>query len=345
MPLKSEHGNVHVCIEAGATHTGYNSAKELIWAVGQATIATPHLRPDSWKFQVHKASDLIGIDYEVAFQSTKGEERISITETLRVREMSRDEWTDVFRIVNSLGSQCFATPGSEDNIDLLKFIGSSAIKISGSDMTHLPLIRYAAESGLPLLLDARCTKDELWIAVDAAEEAGCDDITIVLCPGGYPAPAESLNLGLIPTYAKEFEPYPVGYTDHFPGFGMCIAAVAMGATFIEKTVTMDRNTAGPEHMMSLEPREVSELVALIRNTEKAMGEEAVEITSTQNRRSVFAGKDLEEGEEIVWGGLRFMRPGNIRNGIGVEHAGEIVGKRMAKRVAEGNPVLWKDVSL
>jgi len=176
-------------------------------------------------------------------------------------------------------------------VRFLEDLGSSAIKIMGADMTHLKLIEAAAETGLPILLDARCTLEELIKAVNVCWDANNIDVTIVHCPAGYPAKAENIYLNEIRGLKKVFPLCDIGYSDHSPGYDMCVAAVAMGATYIEKTVTMDRNQHGPEHIMSLIPAEVGKFVEAIREVEKATISSygVLPEPNTLHRRSIFFG--------------------------------------------------------
>ena len=181
-------------------------------------------------------------------------------------------------------------------------------------MNYLGLIKAAAATGLPVLLDARATKGELNAAVGACLKADVSNvygITIVHCPTGYPAKDEGANLGMIREYLRLYGPpiAQIGYSDHSTGWSGCIAAVAAGASFIEKTVTLDCSTPGPEHIMSLEPGEVGAMVADVRMTARRLGTKWPE-PNTQFRRSLFATRDIKAGETITEDMLAFKRPGD-----------------------------------
>lgn len=168
-----------------------------------------------------------------------------------------------------------------------------------------------AETGLPVLLDARATEKELQNAllVCYGVDNPHEEITIVYCPTGYPAKDEDANLGMIAHYAERYTLCRVGYSDHSQGWSGCIAAVAAGATFIEKTVTLDPNTSGPEHIMSLEPIEVQAMVHDVRMTARRLGTKWPE-PNIQFRRSLFAARDIKAGETITEDMLVFKRPGD-----------------------------------
>lgn len=342
MPMASEHGRVHICLEAGATHTGPVSATRLINAVGRTKA-----KFDSWKWQTIWVNNLIGQDYAITYMDARGEQTESIIDILSRREMSPSDWSVIFSRIGDWGYECFSTPDTEFTVSLLKALGSSAIKIMGADMTHLKLIRTAAQTGLPVLLDARCSITELEWAVDACYNVGNTDVTIVHCPAGYPASAENVNLKAIPLLSSAFPLCQIGFSDHSPGYDMCVAAVALGASYIEKTVTLDRNQPGPEHIMSLIPAEVDGFVKAIREVEKAcpLGDGRLPTAvNALHRRSIFLARDIEMGEErpIEGADLEYKRPGNI-NGIGAEHYQEVIGKWSTKDLKKGSLLQQEDV--
>ncbi len=338
MPVKSEHGRVHICLEAGATHNGYSSALRLVDAVGG------DIPFDSWKWQTIWTVNLIGQDYPITYMDADGEQTESIGKVLSRRQLGMFEWGDLFSHVREWGYDCFSTPDTEQTVDFLKDLGSSAIKIMGADMTHLKLIEAAAKTGLPILLDARCTLNELEWAVEACWDADNTDVTIVHCPAGYPAKAENVYLNELRGLKKVFPLCDIGYSDHSPGYDMCVAAVTMGATYIEKTVTMDRNQHGPEHIMSLIPSEVGKFVEAIREVEKATitGYGVLPAPDTLHRRSIFLARDVGEGRSIEEADLEYKRPGNI-GGIGAEEYNEVIGKWLTKDLKKGDLLRQEDV--
>ena len=341
MPLQSKHGRVHICLEAGATHSGLHSAIRLVDAVGG------YIPFDSWKWQTIRADDLVGQDYEITYVDGGGEQTESIKKVLRRREMGTNDWVGLFkRIRNHWGYDFFSTPDTEEIVEFLLRIGSSAIKIMGADMTHLKLIKAAATTKLPVLLDARCTFEELERAVSVCYDADNVDVTIVHCPPGYPASADNVYLNEIRGLQEVFPLCQIGFSDHSPGYDMCVAAVALGATYIEKTVTLGRHAPGPEHIMSLEPYEVPEFVEAIREVEKAVVQSygVLPAPNTQHRRSIFLTRDKQAGNIIQEADLDYKRPGNI-GGIGAEEYNEVIGQWFQRNVKKGDLLRPIDVGM
>jgi len=339
MPMTSEHGRVHICLEAGATHNGFYSAITLVDMVGG------DISFDSWKWQTIWTVNLIGQTYPITYMDADGEQTENIGRVLTRRELGMFEWKDLFAHIGEWGYDCFSTPDTEETVQFLKGMGSSAIKIMGADMTHLKLIEAAAETGLPILLDARCTLEELNTAVNVCWDANNIDVTIVHCPAGYPAKAENIYLNYIRGLKGEFPLCNIGYSDHSPGYDMCIAAVAMGATYIEKTVTLDRNQHGPEHIMSLIPDEVGKFVEAIREVEKATITRygVLPEPNTLHRRSIFLARDVKEGRPLEEADLEYKRPGNI-GGIGAEEYDEVIGLWSQRDLKKGNVLQRGDIS-
>ena len=174
--------------------------------------------------------------------------------------------------------------------------------------------------------------EEITDALNVLKENGCTDIKILHCTTEYPAPFEEVNLNVMETLKKQFG-YEVGYSDHTKGIEIPLAAVAMGATVIEKHFTLDKNMPGPDHKASIEPEELKAMVEGIRNIEKAKGSNVKEPTESEvknkivARKSIVAARDIPEGEEFSEENLTTKRPGN---GISPMKWNEVIGKK-AKR--------------
>ncbi|MGD8963852.1 MAG: N-acetylneuraminate synthase family protein, partial [Desulfobacterales bacterium] len=184
-----------------------------------------------------------------------------------------------------------------------------------ADVNHWPLIRRAARTGMCIQLDTgNATIGEIEQAVDIIVSEGNENIIIHNCPSGYPARLESINLNLIPTLKQIFS-YPVAFSDHTPGWDMDIAAVAVGANLVEKTITQDRTTRSVEHIMSLEPREMKAFIQKIREVEIAMGScrrvlHPRELAkSIAVRRSAFLTGNVSKGQKVKASQIEFRRPG------------------------------------
>jgi sialic acid synthase SpsE len=306
-----------ITFEAGATHDGLASAKRLVTRAAEAGA-------DAVKFQICDPDRLVAdreqpFSYEVLVDRESGAtETVTepLYELLRRRALSRDEWRELKRHSESLGLAFFATVAFEDEIDLLVELGCDSIKIASADVNHLPLIGQAAATGMCLQVDTgNATIGEIETAVDVIRSEGNENIIIHHCPSGYPARLESINLNVIPTLKRMF-PYPTAYSDHTPGWEMDIAAVVLGANLVEKTITEDRMTRSIEHIMSLEPTEMSAFVGAIRDLEIAMGgprrilHPAEKGRRLKIRRSVHLAEPARKGQRLRDVAVEFRRPGD-----------------------------------
>ena len=305
-----------VTLEAGPTHHGLESAKRL-------TSLAAESGADAIKFQVLDPDRLVAnrkqlFSYDVLVDAKSGRtETVSepLYDILCRRSMSKDEWRAVKRHSDTLGLSFFATVGFEDEIELMETLGCDSIKIASGDVNHWPLIRKAAGTGMCIQLDTgSATIGEIEDAVDIVRSEGNESMIIHNCPSGYPARLESINLNLIPTLKRIF-PYPVAFSDHTPGWIMDIAAVALGANLVEKTITEDRTTRSVEHVFSLEPDDVKAFVQEIRSLETAMGSPRRVLHATERkgrnavRRSAFLGESVQAGLPVNEARIEFRRPG------------------------------------
>ena len=178
----------------------------------------------------------------------------------------KDQWIYLKSYAINL-AWLFSTVGYEEEVDFLKLIGCQSLKIS-SDINHLPLIRYAARTKLPVQIDTgMSTIAEIQKAVNTIKKEGNKKIIIHHCPSDYPAKLDNVNLNIIKTLKKKFK-FPIAYSDHSPGIEMDLVALTMGVDLIEKTVTENRTTPQVEHMMSIEIDEMKSFVQSVRNIEK-----------------------------------------------------------------------------
>jgi len=322
MPIqigKREVGDGSPCFitfEAGPTHNGLESAKHLVKLAAEAGA-------DAIKFQISDPDRLVAdrkqlFSYDVLVDRTTGKtETVSepLYDILCRRVLTHDQWQEVKSFSDSLGLSFFATAGFPDQLTFLEKIGCSSIKIASADVTHFPLIRFAAKTGMTIQLDTgNSTLGEIEAAVDVILSEGNNNVIIHQCPSGYPARLESINLRIIHTLKQMF-PFPVAFSDHTPGWNMDIAAVAMGANLVEKTITLDRTTRSVEHMMSLEPEEMTAFIQSIRNLEIAMGSTRRLMTEEERkkrlavRRSVYLIEAVKKGQTLGQAKVDFRRPG------------------------------------
>jgi N,N'-diacetyllegionaminate synthase len=328
---------VFLCFEGGATHTGFDSARRMIDLAADAGV-------DSIKFQTVFARNMMSKeDVQFEFGTTRGERKESLYTLLENRELPLSQWRALKQRADDVGIIFFSTPDNETTIDFLAEIGAPAIKIAGGDMNNYPLIRHAARTKLPVLLDTRGTLGELERAVETCVGAGNERIVIIHCPSGYPSAVASIRLRSIELYRRVF-PYPVGFSDHSPGWDMDVAAVALGADFIEKTITFDVAIEGPEHIMSLVPDQFRPFVAVMREVEQALGDPHVQLIDdtgrkkmSRARRSVVLTRSGKAGETVTADMITFKRPGF---GIAPELASLVVGRRLVADVERDVPLRW-----
>jgi len=305
-----------ITFELGPTHNGVESAKRLIRFAAEAGA-------DAVKVQIFDPDRLVAdkkqlFTYGVLKDRESGEiETIQepLYDILKRRCLSESEWIDVKAFCDQLGMAFFSTVGFDEDVDFLEKLGCQSIKIASADVNHFPLLRRAARTGMCVQLDTgMATLGEIENAVNVIRSEGNESIIIHQCPSGYPARLESVNLRIIETLKKMF-PYPVAFSDHTPGSEMDIAAVALGADMVEKTITENRMTRSVEHVMSIEPDEMKQFVRTIREVEIGLGSErrimAEEELKNRDaiRRSVFLRKPARCGQQLKECDIEFRRPG------------------------------------
>ncbi len=344
-------GEQHPCcivFEAGATHTGLESAIQLV-DLAASTGA------DAIKFQILDPDRLVAdkamlFTYDILLDRTSGEtESVSepLYDILCRRVLSVDEWHTLKARCDELNLAFFATALSDEDIALLEKLGCHSIKIASGDVNHFPLIRRAARTGMCIQLDTgNATIGEIEAAVDVTRSQGNENIIIHQCPSGYPARLESINLNIIPTLRRMFR-YPVAYSDHSPGWDMDVAAVALGANLVEKTITLDRTTRGCEHMFSLEPDTMAQFVTTIRQIETALGtprrilHDQERQRRTAVRRAVHLPQGASQGQRLGDVPVDFRRPGT---GIAPDLYETLVDLRIARDVGPDHKLRLSDLT-
>ena len=336
----------YVTFEIGPTHSGLESAKELVQLAADAGA-------DAVKFQIFDPDRLVAdkaqlFSYDILVNRETGEMKTvsePLYDILKRRSLSATEWKEVKSIADKMGLAFFSTIGFPEDLELLIDMGCDSVKIASADVNHFPLIKLAAESGMCIQLDTGSSSlADIERAVDVIVAAGNEKIIIHQCPSGYPARVESIHLRMIQTMKAMF-PFPIAFSDHTPGWDMDIAALALGANLLEKTITKDRTTPSVEHVFSIEGTEMQRFVGTIRDIEKAMGESrrvlSVEEIARRNkiRRSIFAKRTLKAGETISLADIDFRRPGT---GIQPDSLHLVEGRTLCKDVAEGEMLSLDD---
>jgi N-acetylneuraminate synthase len=258
------------------------------------------------------------------------------------------EWHGpLFQRGRDLGITVFSSAFDGSSVDLLEKLGTPAYKIASLEIGDLPLIRRVAATGKPMILSTGAALlDEIAEAVAAARAGGCAHLALLHCTSGYPTPPGDSNLRTIPDLARAFE-VVVGLSDHTLGTAVPVAAIALGATIIEKHVTLARADGGPDAAFSLEPDELARMVADCRTAWEALGRVNYEIQPSElatrtYRRSLYAVAAIAAGEALNERNVRSIRPGY---GLAPKHLPEIMGKKARRAIARGTPIGWDDIDI
>jgi pseudaminic acid synthase len=252
------------------------------------------------------------------------------------------EWhKELFETAQEEGLICFSTPFDHTAVDFLEELGNPAYKIASFEIQDIPLIRYAASKGKPIILSTGIAElKDIELAVKTCREAGNEQIALLKCTSSYPAPVEDANLKTIPNMKETFKVVP-GLSDHTLGSVVPITSIPLGAKIIEKHIILDHNQGGPDSQFSMDPDEFGEMVKQVRAAEKALGTVNYELSDQQKRsreitgRSLFVTKDLKKGDVLTEDNVRSVRPGY---GLHPKHLVEVVGNKVNQNVEKGTPL-------
>jgi sialic acid synthase SpsE len=337
-----------VVYEAGPTHDGLDRAIDLARLAAEAGA-------DAVKYQILDPDRLVAdrkqlLSYDILVDRVSGRtETVSepLYDILARRSMPQSDWRKLKQHCDKLELAFFATVGFPDEVEFLEEIGCHSVKIASADINHYPLIRYAAQRLPSIQIDTgNATIGEVEAAVDVIRRAGRDEIVIHHCPSGYPARLESINLRIIPTLKTMFD-LPIAYSDHTPGWDMDIAAIALGANMVEKTITHDRATKSVEHMFSLEPADMAAFVRAVRELEIALGATRKRLSETELanrvaiRRSAHVRRAVRAGDAFDMDTIEFRRPGR---GIAPDAVEQYLGMRYARDMKAGQIVHPADLT-
>lgn len=253
------------------------------------------------------------------------------------------EWhKPLFEHARKVGITLFSSPFDNTAIDLLEDLNAPAYKIASFEAVDLPLIKYAASTGKPMIISTgMADAEEIQEAIDAAREGGCKELAVLHCVSGYPAPPEDYNLRTIPDMIQRFG-LVTGLSDHTLDNTTAITSVAMGASIIEKHFTLDRSGGGPDDSFSLEPAELAALCHGAKTAWAALGQvdygrKSSEQGNVKFRRSLYFVKDINAGAVITPDAIRSVRPGF---GLAPKNYAKIIGKRTKFNICAGTPTDW-----
>lgn len=249
-------------------------------------------------------------------------------------------------VAESLGMHLFSSPFDPTAVEFLEKMQVPAYKVASFELVDLPLIELMARTGKPMIMSTgMASESEVADAVAAARGAGCRDLALLKCTSAYPATAAEMHLRTIPYLGSRFG-VQVGLSDHTMGHEVPIAAVALGATIIEKHFTLSRAVPGPDSAFSLEPHEFRAMVDAVRTVEQALGQVRFggagdnESKSRTFRRSLFVVRDIQPGEFFTPENVRSIRPGH---GLSPKYLPQILGLRAAEFMPRGTPLSWRSV--
>lgn len=297
---------------------------------------------DAVKLQTYTA-DTITLDCDNKYFQIKQGTLWDGTTLYKLYQQAYTPWEwhkELFDYARSLGLVAFSTPFDKTAVDFLEELDNPIYKIASFEITDVPLIEYAASKGKPMIISTGiATEDEITEAVEACHRAGNSDITLLKCTSEYPAKIEDANLLAIPDMARRWG-VKVGLSDHTIGDICPCAAVALGATVVEKHFTTDRSLGGPDSAFSMNKEEFATMVRRIRETESALGRVSYELTEKIKKdrhfaRSLFACENIKKGEPFTEQNIRSMRPGD---GCSPKYLPELLGKPSDREYKRGEPI-------
>lgn len=325
----------YVIAEMSANHNGkLNNALRLI-------TEAKHAGASAIKLQTYTADTITLNSNAPEFQIHEGLWRgKSLYQLYQEAQMPWEWHFPLFEHARKIGITIFSSPFDTTAVDLLEELNAPAYKIASFEAIDLPLIRYVASTGKPMIISTgMANAEEIEDAIEAAITGGCKELAILHCVSGYPAPSEDYNLRTLLDMQQRFG-LVTGLSDHTLDNTTAIASVALGASIIEKHFTLDRNGSGPDDSFSLEPTELLQLCVGARTAWSALGQvdynrKSSEAGNVQFRRSLYFVKDLQTGDTITADAVRSVRPGL---GLAPKYLEIVIGKTVTRPITANTPV-------
>lgn len=324
---------VFIIAEAGVNHNGrLDLALRLVDAAAGAGA-------DAIKFQTFKAEGVVTKGGElVAYQKNNIRKFKNQLDMLRSLEIKESFYKSIIKRCEKKNIIFLSTPhGGFQSVDFLEKFKVSAFKFGSGDITNLPLLAYAAHFKKPIILGTGMSNmQEVRDAIRCIKKAGNDKIVVLHCTTSYPCPHDEVNLAAMRSMAKELDVL-IGYSDHTHGIQAAVMATTLGASVIEKHLTLDKNFSGPDHKASVEPKEFKEMVEWLRNIPIVLGSSSKKPTEQELlhrhlvRKSLVADKDIMKGEIFTENNLAIKRPGT---GMMPERYFSIIGKRAKRNISK-----------
>jgi N-acetylneuraminate synthase len=329
-----------VVAEVSANHLGsLANARALVQAI--ADTGTTHV-----KFQTYTAETMTIDDDGPDFRISDEHELWGGRNLYSLYQEAHTPWEwheELFSLSRSLGLVPFSTPFDATAVNFLETLDPALYKVASMEIGDTPLIRHIAQTGRPMIMSTgTATLPEVDDAVAAARGAGCTDLTLLLCTSSYPAAPSDVHLSRMSLLRDRYG-VPVGLSDHTLGIGVSIAAVGLGATVIERHVTMNRLAGGPDAAFSLEPGELAGLVTATTAAAQAVGSTEWGIIDSEDesrrlKRSLYIIRDCDAGEALSEENVRSIRPAG---GLEPKHLDVILGRRLVGAVQRGTPLSWE----
>lgn len=332
---KEINAHTYIIAEMSANHAGsLDRAKEIIHAAKEAGA-------DCIKIQTY-TPDTMTIDcnneyFNIEKGTWKGENLYSLYK----KAFTPWEWQpELKREADRIGIDFFSTPFDKSSVDFLEEMGVEFYKIASFELIDIPLIKYVASKGKPMIVSTgMATLEEIEEAVNAIRDMGNNQLALLKCSSAYPAIPDNMNLRTMINMRDTFF-VPVGLSDHSMGSIAAIAAVAMGASIIEKHFCISRDIENPDSSFSMEPDEFKSMVKDIRSTEKAMGSVDYQLTEDEKsninfRRSIFIVNDVKKGEKLTEDNIRIIRPGY---GLHPKYYDVVLGQIATTNLNKGTPL-------
>lgn len=324
--------SVFIIAEAGVNHNGcLDIAKKLVDAAKYAGA-------DCVKFQTYISENIVSKDAQKAeYQKRQSNSEESQYEMLKKIELSFEDFVELKNYCKTRDIEFLSTAFDLESIDFLNSLDMNKWKIPSGEITNLPYLIKIARYNTPIILSTGMSEmNEIKSAISILQQNGTKDLTVLHCTTEYPTPFEDVNLRAMLSISEEFG-VQIGYSDHTSGIEVSIAAVALGATIIEKHFTLDRNMEGPDHKASLEPDELKKMVDSIRHIEIALGDGQKrpighELNNSKvARKSIVAKKEIIIGELFTEENITVKRPGN---GLSPMLWFELIGKRATRNFSK-----------
>jgi N,N'-diacetyllegionaminate synthase len=329
-----------VIAEAGSNHNGdLELAKELIDVAVDAGA-------DAVKFQTFRAEDLY---VEDSGQVDYLDDDRSIYDLIESMEMPYDWIPELHDYCRERDVLFMSTPFDERSADeLAEYV--PAWKVASYTSSHVPFLRYLAETEKPIIMSTGAHElSEVRESVAVLQDAGVAGLALLQCVASYPTSLDDINVRVVETLREEFG-LPAGLSDHtLDPVTAPAAAVALGASVVEKHFTLDKTMEGPDHEFALEPDELDAMVSAIRNTERALGSGTKRVLDVEEelydkaRRRIQAARDIEAGDELTEADIEVLRPGKREAGLHPKFYAEVIGRTVARPVTKGDGIQWSDL--